>query len=96
MSSWLFLENVGSVGILPTEDIVNFLDAMNIETGLDPKEVLAAAKAVSAMTGIEIASRAATIGTRSELLELGADLIRNVLGKRQPFFHSKNLTFCNE
>ena len=69
----VFPGGTGSVGNLPSEDIVNFLDAMGIDTGLDPATVLNAARRVAELAGIEIASHAVAVGTRAELLRLGAE-----------------------
>ena len=68
-----FPGGTGSVGNLPTEDIVNFLTCMGVDTGLDVDEVLAAARDVAALAGIEPMSRALTVGTRSTLNRLGSD-----------------------
>ena len=69
----VFPGGTGSVGNLPSEDIVNFLDAMGIETGLDPAAVLAAARRIAQLASIEVASHAGAVGTRAELLRLGAE-----------------------
>ena len=60
-----------SVGNLPSEDLVSLLDAMGIETGIDPLAAVAAARDIAKLLGIEARSHAAQIGTRQELLEQG-------------------------
>jgi hydroxymethylglutaryl-CoA lyase len=67
-----FPGGTGTVGNLPSEDIVNFLDAMGIATGLSPDAVLAAARDVAALAGIPVLSRAGSVGTRAALTHLGA------------------------
>lgn len=68
-----FPGGTGTVGNLPTEDIVNFLDAMGVATGISPDEALAAARDVAALAGIPMLSRAGTVGTRASLMRLGAE-----------------------
>ena len=60
--------NMGSVGNLPTEDIVHFLNASGVDSGLDTARVLACAREVAALLGIEPLSYIARSGTREELL----------------------------
>ena len=60
-----------SVGNLPSEDLVCLLDAMGIETGIDPQAAVAASRDIAKLLGIEARSHAAQIGTRQELLEQG-------------------------
>ncbi|MCP5149180.1 MAG: hydroxymethylglutaryl-CoA lyase [Ectothiorhodospiraceae bacterium] len=71
-----FPGGTGAVGNLPTEDIVSFLDACGVETGLDPGAVLAAARDVAALAGVTMTSRAAVVGTRADFLRLGAKVDR--------------------
>ena len=59
---------VASVGNLPTEDLVAMFDAMDVRTGIDPQEAVAASREIAAMLGIEPRSHAAQAGTRAELL----------------------------
>lgn len=61
-------KSVASVGNLPTEDIVAMLHEMGIETGLDPAEVIAAARDVARLLDIEARSHAVQAGTREDLL----------------------------
>lgn len=60
-----FPDGTGSVGNLPSEDIVNFLNVMGVETGIDTEAVLTAAKDVAAITGIPVNSRLAAVGIRT-------------------------------
>jgi len=60
--------NMGSVGNLPTEDIVHLLNACGMDTGLDTARVLACAREVAMLLGIEPMSYLARSGTREELL----------------------------
>ncbi len=53
-----FPGDYGSVGNVPTEDIVSFLDAMNVQTGLAPTDVVAAAREIGKMIDVPVASRA--------------------------------------
>jgi hydroxymethylglutaryl-CoA lyase len=62
-------DTVASVGNLPTEDIVAMLHEMGIETGLNPTEVIAAAKDVADILGIKPLSHAVQYGTRDQLLK---------------------------
>jgi hydroxymethylglutaryl-CoA lyase len=68
-----FPGGTGSVGNLPSEDIVHFLNEMGIETGIATESARQAARDVAAMTGIPAASRLAAIGTRQDVMRLGAD-----------------------
>jgi hydroxymethylglutaryl-CoA lyase len=68
-----FPGGTGSVGNLPSEDIVHFLNEMGIETGIDTQEARAAALDVAAIAGIPAASRLAAIGTRQDVMRLGAN-----------------------
>jgi hydroxymethylglutaryl-CoA lyase len=69
----VFPGGVGSVGNLPSEDIVHFLNEMGIETGIPTEEALAAAREVGEIAGIPVNSRLATIGTRAEMNRRGAE-----------------------
>lgn len=66
-----FPGGTGSVGNLPSEDIVHFLNEMGIETGIRTEEALAAARDVAGLADIPANSRLATIGTRDSITELG-------------------------
>jgi hydroxymethylglutaryl-CoA lyase len=59
---------LGSLGNLPTEDIVAMLDAMGVQTGLDPEAVVAAARDVAALLDIAPRSHAANGASRREVL----------------------------
>ena len=63
--------SVASVGNLATEDVICLLEAMGIDTGVSPKEAVAAARDIARMLGIEARSYAAQVGTREELLAQG-------------------------
>ena len=56
-----FPGDYGSVGNLPTEDIVSFLAAMQVDCGVGAGEAVQAARDVAAMTEIPLASRAANM-----------------------------------
>jgi hydroxymethylglutaryl-CoA lyase len=60
--------SVASVGNLPTEDIVTMLHEMGVKTGLDPQEVVAAAKDVAKILDIVPRSHAAQAGLRQDVL----------------------------
>ena len=60
--------NMGSVGNLPTEDIVHMLNAAGVDTGLETGQMLECARAVASLIGIEPMSYLARSGTREELL----------------------------
>ncbi len=60
-----FPDGHGSVGNLPTEDIVQFLCAMNIETDVSPANALQAARDIGALLDIPLNSRLAQVGPRS-------------------------------
>ena len=62
---------MGSVGNLPSEDVVYLLNEMEIETGLDTGAVLAAARDVAALLGVEPGSHIAHCGTRADIMEAG-------------------------
>jgi hydroxymethylglutaryl-CoA lyase len=68
-----FPGGVGSVGNLPTEDIVNFLNEMAIQTGLDTEAVLAAARDIADIAGIPVASHIGAVGTRNDVTRKGRD-----------------------
>lgn len=63
--------SVAAVGNLPSEDLVGLLQAMGIETGVDPAAAVAASREIAAMLGIDARSYAAQVGTRDELLQQG-------------------------
>jgi len=60
--------NMGSVGNLPSEDIVHFLNESGVETGIETARALECAREVAALLGIEPMSYLARSGTRAELL----------------------------
>ncbi len=62
------VHEIGSIGNLPTEDIVGMLEAMGVRTGIDPDAAVAAARDVAAILGIEPRSRSAKGATRREVL----------------------------
>ena len=62
------LGEIGSIGNLPTEDIVCMLEAMGVRTGIDPEEAVAAARDIAAMLGIEPRSRSSKGATRRQVL----------------------------
>jgi hydroxymethylglutaryl-CoA lyase len=68
-----FPGGTGSVGNLPSEDIVHFMNVMGIETGIGTQEAMAAARDVAAIAGIPAASRLATIGTRDDAMRRGKE-----------------------
>ena len=60
---------MGSVGNLPTEDIIYLLNEMVIDTGIDTVEAVAAARDIAALLGIEPRSYIAHSGTRADIME---------------------------
>ncbi len=68
----VFPGGTGSVGNLPSEDIINYLNVMGIETGITSEAALAASRDIGEMLGIEITSRLAAVGTRDDYLQHGA------------------------
>ncbi len=68
-----FPGGTGTVGNLPTEDIVNFLETMGVATGIDVRAVADAARDIAALTGITATSRLLSVGTRDALNRLGAE-----------------------
>jgi hydroxymethylglutaryl-CoA lyase len=68
-----FPGGTGSVGNLPSEDIVHFLDVMGIETGIDTEDARAAARDVAGIAGIPASSRLAAVGTRADAMRRGTD-----------------------
>ena len=67
-----FPGGAGSVGNLPSEDIVHFLNEMGIDTGIETAQALAAARDVATLTGIAVNSRLGLVGTRADIQRLGA------------------------
>ena len=61
--------NLGAIGNLATEDIVNLLNEMDIKTGVSTDAALLAARDIAAMLGIEPHSHLTAAGTRSYLME---------------------------
>lgn len=68
-----FPGGTGSVGNLPSEDIVHFLNEMGIETGIATGDARAAALDIAKIAGIPAASRLTAVGTRQDIMRLGAD-----------------------
>jgi hydroxymethylglutaryl-CoA lyase len=60
---------MGAVGNLATEDIVQFLNEMGVETGLDTKAVLDTALDVAKLLEIKPQSYVAAAGTRAMIME---------------------------
>ncbi|TDR88092.1 hydroxymethylglutaryl-CoA lyase [Enterovirga rhinocerotis] len=60
---------MGAVGNLATEDVVQFLNEMGIETGLDTKAVLDTAFDVAALLDIKPQSYVSAAGTRAMIME---------------------------
>jgi len=61
--------NLGAFGNLATEDIINLLNEMGIQTGVSTDAALLAARDIAAMLGIEPRSYLTAAGTRSYLME---------------------------
>jgi hydroxymethylglutaryl-CoA lyase len=61
--------SMGSVGNHPSEDIVAMLNEMGIDTGIETEAMIAAARDVAAMLGIEPRSFITTSGTRAQVME---------------------------
>lgn len=59
---------MGSVGNLPTEDIVHLLNDMQIDTGLDTAEVAAAAADIAGLLDITPQSYLSVCGTRRQIM----------------------------
>lgn len=68
----VFPGGTGSVGNLPSEDIVNFLNEMGIDTGITSKSALAASRDIGKMLDIPIVSRLAAVGTRDDYMQHGS------------------------
>ncbi|MFT5448897.1 MAG: hydroxymethylglutaryl-CoA lyase [Gammaproteobacteria bacterium] len=73
-----FPGGTGSVGNLPSEDIVNFLNEMGIETGIETADALVAARTIGDLIGIPVNSHLAAVGTRADI---------NLLGQNNPAAH---------
>ena len=63
----------GSVGNLPSEDIVYLLNEMGIETGIDTEDAIAASRDIAEMLGIQSAGHVAHCGSRRQLMALGRE-----------------------
>jgi hydroxymethylglutaryl-CoA lyase len=61
--------NLGAIGNLATEDIVNLLNEMDVKTGVSTDAALLAARDIAAMLGIEPHSHLTAAGTRSYLMD---------------------------
>lgn len=70
-------EGLAPVGNVPTEDLVQMLDLMGVETGLDFDRVAAASRRVAEILGIEHASFVGRGGTRADVLRSGRDQPRD-------------------
>ena len=68
---------VGSVGNFPLEDLVSMLEEMGVDTGLDPREVNAAAQEIGKRLGIEVRSHRGTGCTREEIMRMGVENPKN-------------------
>jgi hydroxymethylglutaryl-CoA lyase len=73
-----FPGGTGSVGNLPSEDIVSFLNEMGIETGIETADALVAARTIGDLIGIPVNSHLAAVGTRADI---------NLLGQNNPAAH---------
>jgi hydroxymethylglutaryl-CoA lyase len=62
----------GSVGNIPTEDLVHQLNEMGVATGIDTGEIVRAADDVARMIGVEPVSRVTRSGTRDDILRRSA------------------------
>jgi hydroxymethylglutaryl-CoA lyase len=60
---------LGTFGNLATEDIINLLNEMDIQTGVSTDAALLAARDIAAMLGVEPRSHLTAAGTRSYLME---------------------------
>jgi hydroxymethylglutaryl-CoA lyase len=58
----------GSVGNIPTEDLVHQLNEMGVVTGIETDEIVKAANDVAVMLGVEPTSRVTRSGTRVDIL----------------------------
>lgn len=61
--------NLGSFGNLATEDLINLLNEMEIQTGVSTDAALLAARDIAAMLGVEARSYLTAAGTRGYLME---------------------------
>jgi hydroxymethylglutaryl-CoA lyase len=61
-----------ATGNYPTEDLVRMLSDCGVETGLDPRAVMLAARAVAARLELPLFSAAGRAGDRRENLRLGS------------------------
>lgn len=59
---------MGSVGNLPTEDIVHMLNEMGVETGISTEAAVAAARDIAALLDIKPQSYVTAAGTRADIL----------------------------
>ena len=62
---------MASVGNLPTEDIVAFMNEMGIETGVKTDDIVAAARDIAKLLAITPTSHVTNAGTRTEIIERG-------------------------
>jgi hydroxymethylglutaryl-CoA lyase len=62
---------MGTVGNLPTEDVVHLLNEMGVVTGIATEAAIAASRDVAALLGIEARSHVAHGGTRRDILARG-------------------------
>lgn len=68
---------VGSVGNIPSEDLVHMLNEMGVETGIDTGEAARAAIEVASLLGIEPAGHVTWSGTRADVLRAGRERPRD-------------------
>jgi len=68
----VFPGGTGSVGNLASEDIINYLNTMGIETGITSDAALRAARDIGTLLDIPVTSRLGAVGTREDYLRHGA------------------------
>ncbi len=61
---------LGSVGNLPTEDLVTMLAEMGVATGIDPERIVAASQDIATLLGIKPQSHRGSGATRKNVSEL--------------------------
>ncbi|MGI9521565.1 MAG: hypothetical protein ACR2PG_07940 [Hyphomicrobiaceae bacterium] len=61
-------KTIASVGNLATEDIVNMLNQMGVNTGVETAEIVAASRDVASMLGIAAASHVSHVGTGADVI----------------------------
>jgi len=68
----VFPGGTGSVGNLASEDIINYLNTMGIETGITSEVALSAARDIGTLLDIPVTSRLGAVGTQQDYLRHGA------------------------